>query len=114
MTTSDPVGILLALTVFALAIAVWAFLWWLVRQVATPDQRQIVVDLVKAAEQQFAGQAGEDKLTYVLGLAKSTLPRMDEQLLRALVEAAVWEIRQAQAARAVAAAAAGVAKQAAK
>lgn len=48
---------------------------------------------VKAADQMLAGETGEEKLEYVLSVLDKLFPNLDEEVIRAIVEAAVLETK---------------------
>ena len=89
----DFIQIILA----ASAAAFSAVLLPLIRRIVTGKQMEAaekwVSTAVKAAEQLIRGEGkGEERLRYVLGFLKDNGVKSDESELRALIEAAVYEL----------------------
>lgn len=56
--------------------------------------RTFAYDAVRAANQMLATSTGEEKLNYVLGVLDRLYPGLDEEVIRALVEAAVLQEKE--------------------
>ena len=82
----------------AAAIIIGAVLLFRVlRSSGNPITIAIIDELVEAAEQLLADASGEERLTYVLERAQKYLPDLDPDLIRTLIEAAVYRLNQTQA-----------------
>lgn len=81
----------------AIALIVGAFiLFRALRRTDNPITIAIIDELVNAAEQALAGEDGGSKFDYVMDLAKKQFPNLDTELIRALIEAAVYRMNQAK------------------
>lgn len=56
--------------------------------------RAFIDDAVVAANQMLAGSTGEEKLNYVLGVVDRLYPDLDEEVVRAIVEATVSQEKE--------------------
>ena len=86
----------LLLTVLAAAAVIFG--WIGVRALLSHESMSGVRDwvsvFVEAAEQALDGTPGHDKLLWVLDKLKQRFPKLDDGLLHALVEAAVYRMKQ--------------------
>ena len=92
MTDFTPV--LLSLIAAAVLIAAWIGVRFFVTNKSLTGMREWVVVFVEAAEQALYDASGGDKLRWVLDKLKQRFPNLDDGLLRALVEAAVYRMKQ--------------------
>lgn len=56
--------------------------------------RTFIYDAVRAANQMLAESTGEEKLSYVLSVVDRLYPDLDEEVVRAIVEAAVFQEKE--------------------
>ncbi len=56
--------------------------------------RTFIYDAVRAANQMLAESSGEEKLNYVLGVVDRLYPDLDEEVVRAIIEAAVFQEKE--------------------
>lgn len=88
----------------AILLAVVAFVWYRTSKQGGGnvfDLRQLAEDLTEASEQMFKDRPGVSKeetnrlrLDYAIKQFKLAMPSMPEALLRALIEAAVYRMKQ--------------------
>lgn len=90
---SALVGVLIVLVVLAWrALGQWSKSTAVTAENEAWSQVQYIVGrAVLAANQMLATSSGEEKLEYVLGVVDRLFPDLDEEVVRAIVEAAVWE-----------------------
>ena len=93
MTQDVWFGVLSVLLGTALGIA-WkvAAAYWQAH--ANDAQWQQVRIVVNAAEQMFGAGAGADKLTYATKMLQDLFPQLDAAIVRAMIEATVFEMSQ--------------------
>lgn len=98
----DFLPVLVAVGINALAVGVGIIAVLYYREVSrdlssgdgeSSDYRQLIVDLVEAAEQIFqeAGQGGE-RFAWVVDRIEHLVPGLDIELVQALIEAAVYRL----------------------
>lgn len=85
---------LLAAAVVVIAVVLFGQLRLALRQEQDSAVWAMIYKLVQAAEQQFGDPA--ERLEWVMEWAQRTFPRLEPALLRALVEAAVYEVNLEQ------------------
>ena len=77
-----------------IVIAFGAFHYWLEWSRKTAAEKQEYIhDLVMAAEQLFDSEEGKEKLDYVIEQVKDRWPGFPEQIVRNLIEAAVYRVK---------------------
>ena len=93
------VGVLIVLVVLAWRLAVqWAKVGAVNAENEAWSQVQYIVGrAVVAANQILSGSSGEEKLKYVLGIVDRLFPDLDEEVVRAIVEASVRETKTKEA-----------------
>jgi len=84
-----------ALLLLALVIGGYGALKW--AQFSEDEKRLAVWELVRAAEQMFDGDGqGARRLRYVIDELKKRYPAAPVNVLRHMVEAAVWQLRNSR------------------
>jgi len=90
----------LSVVIGAAAVGVLAAVWvavWVFRENTLHDRQWVIVwGFVNAAEQMLAGQDGVAKLDWVMAQLKERFPRLDVNLIRAMVETAVRQMKSAK------------------
>lgn len=81
--------VLASLAVGAVLVAVWVAVLTFKRTASQNEAWTTINILVQAAEQMLTEYAGDKKLDWVLTQIAERFPKMDRNLIRAMVEAAV-------------------------
>jgi hypothetical protein len=81
--------VLASLAVGAVLVAVWVAVLTFKRTASQNEAWATINILVQAAEQMLTEYAGDKKLDWVLAQIAERFPKMDRNLIRAMVEAAV-------------------------
>lgn len=55
---------------------------------------EVIRLFVRAAEQMLPGESGQDKMLWVLSQVRPHLPHLNDKLIRAFLEAAVYEMNE--------------------
>lgn len=55
---------------------------------------ELIRSFVRAAEQMMPGETGQDKMLWVLSQVRPYLPHLNDKLIRAFMEAAVYEMNE--------------------
>lgn len=82
----------IGINAIAAALIVLAVTYW--RNIRYVKEYATVITLVKAAEQLFGPQRGQDKLDYVITELGKVLPGLDYKLVRPMIEEAVLDLKQ--------------------
>jgi len=94
MLPADFLNVALSLAVGAVVVAVWIGVLEFKRQAAHNEAWSTVNILVNAAEQMLSQHTGPAKLEWVMTQLKELFPRLDTNLIRSMVEAAVGQMKQ--------------------
>lgn len=84
---------ILSIALGAIAIAVWQFVGTLRSTAKENEQWKWVSIFVNAAEQMLADGTGPERLDWVMAQIKARFPKLDTDVIRAMVEANVKNLR---------------------
>lgn len=84
---------ILSIAAGAIAIAIWQFVGTLKKTANDSDQWNWVGIFVNAAEQMLADSTGPERLDWVMAQIKARFPKLDTDVIRAMVEASVKNLR---------------------
>ncbi len=91
--TLEIIWAILSIAVGAIAIAAWQFVATMRSTAKENDQWKWVSIFVNAAEQMLADGTGPERLDWVMAQIKARFPKLDTNVIRALVEANVKNLR---------------------
>jgi hypothetical protein len=90
----DWQGLLITVAVGLAAVAVMWLAYLYAASIKDSRLRKIVTTFVAAAEQIYKDNSGQTKLDWVFGELRKQYPRLDANLLRAMIEQAVLSIKR--------------------
>lgn len=91
--STEIIWAILSIAAGAIAIALWQFVGTLKKTSRDNDQWKWVSIFVNAAEQMLADETGPERLDWVMAQIKARFPKLDTDVIRAMVEANVKNLR---------------------